>query len=332
MELALREGSEQHPALADTVVAMLLGESGALAAGQKEAYMQTGTMHLFSISGLHIAVIAAAFLFLARGLRLGERPAALLTLACLLAYVLATGARPSALRAFLMVLCHQGAHLCGRRPAPFSALVAAALLTLAWDPMQLRDAGFQLSYAVVFALLLYGAPLSQHLISRIRFFTLLPKADWRWHHKLAEWLTRTAASSLAISLAATLFSAPATLALFGLWSPGALLMNLLLIPLAGLVLIGGLIALPLGLAGFSPGASLFNHASWGLASLMDVLARAGAQIPGMWMQPSEPVGGGEAALVTTLLFASVLIAPPGHRSGWFWWTPPLLLALWMALR
>ena len=332
MEGALREGSENHPAWADTVVAMLLGRSSSLPQDQKNAYLQTGTMHLFSISGLHIAVIAAALVFLAKGLRLKDRPAAILTLALLLVYVLATGARPSAIRAFLMVLCHQSAHLVGRKPAPFSALVAAALLTLVWEPSQLWDAGFQLSYAVVFAILLYGAPLAQECSLRIQLFPYLPRTDWRWPHKLAENSLRALASSVSISLAATVFSAPVSLALFELWAPGALLMNLLLIPLSTLVIIAGLVALPLGMAGFGSGAALFNHAAWAFAWLMDILARIGAGLPGMWMTPNEPVGGTEAALVTAALFASILVAPPGHRSGWFWWTPPLVLGLWLALR
>ena len=82
---------------------------------------------------------------------------------------------------------------------PLAALSGAALVTLLLDPLQLFSTGFQISYAVVAALILLGRPLAEHWVSRWQPFQLLPQPQWRWWHRLIDASGRSLASTLALS-------------------------------------------------------------------------------------------------------------------------------------
>ncbi len=166
-ETILRRGlPPDNPATA-VYVAMFLGLKSELSDAQKENYLRSGTMHLFAISGLHIAMIAFCLEGLLIMVRVRPAVAAAIGLLALWIFVETTGGTPSARRAFLMVaFVWAGSAL--RRPAnPLASLVASALLVLLWDPLALLSASFQLSYAVVAAVLLYGLPLRHRWQARV---------------------------------------------------------------------------------------------------------------------------------------------------------------------
>src|SRR5262249_7029994 len=71
----LAHGLERHPATASLYVAMLLGGKAGMSAEQQDAFMRSGTFHLFSISGLHVGVIAGALQGLCWLLRVPARVA-----------------------------------------------------------------------------------------------------------------------------------------------------------------------------------------------------------------------------------------------------------------
>ena len=178
------------------------------------------------------------------------------------------GATPSAVRAYLMVLCFWGAQLVRRRPSPFSALLASAVLVLLWEPKQLFNPGFQLSYTVVAAILLYAVPLTEFIEARTQLYGLIPEENLsRWQRfvqKAQTWLI----GSAAVSLAAFLFSTPLTIGYFSIFAPGAILLNLVLVPLATLAIVASLIAALTGLAGLVSLQVIYNFAGWMLIWLM----------------------------------------------------------------
>src|SRR5258708_24176130 len=92
-----------------------------------------------------------------------------------------------------------------------AALVAAALMTLLLDPLQLFSTGFQMSYTVVIALVTMGRPLGEKWLAAWRPFALLPRADWRWYHHRVGGAGRVLLGAAAASWTAFLARPPAGL-------------------------------------------------------------------------------------------------------------------------
>jgi competence protein ComEC len=324
LESILRHGLAAHPETRSLYLAMLLGEKAVMSPEQQNAFMRSGTFHIFSISGLHVGVIAAALQGLLRFLRLPRRPAVLITLTVLWLYVEITGASSPAVRAFLMsafLLASQVFRLPGNA---FAALAASALVTLLLDPLQLFNTGFQMSYTVVAALLVMGRPLGEKWLAHWRPFVFLPQGDWRWWHRTINWGGRKLIAATAGCWVAFLASVPSGIGFFGLFSPGSLLANLVAIPLSTFALVAGFLSLVAGLIGVLPVSALCNVFAAVVITGMDGLLRLGVLVPGIffnahfrwaWLAPAA------MALLTAvmLLGASRRWA---RRFGGYW--PPVL--------
>jgi len=143
----------KRPELAGLLRAMMLGETHDLSGEQRQVFMQSGTMHLFAISGLNIAVIAGALQALLLPTRLPAWLRFAIGAALLWLFVDITGAAPSAVRAFGMAVVVQAAWVLWRPVNPLAGLAASALVVLLVSPLQLFGASFQMSYGIVAALL-----------------------------------------------------------------------------------------------------------------------------------------------------------------------------------
>ncbi len=257
----LTRGVEAHPEVGAVLRAMLLGQQQELSDGQKDVFRESGTMHLFSISGLHIAVIAAVIHAILMLLRLPAVARVVIGGVLLWLYVDITGGTPSAVRAFLMVIFLHASHVLRLPGNPFSALVGSAVFVLLLQPMQLFTASFQLSYGIVASLLLLGLALAEHWTEKWALFTHLPKVSWRWFHHAPDWVWRKLLGMLAIGLATTVVSTICGVLIFELFTPVSLVANLVLIPFGSLVIISGFLALLCGLIGLGWMAVVLNHAS-----------------------------------------------------------------------
>jgi len=240
---------------------MLLGLQQELSEEQNQWFMRSGTMHLFSISGLHIAVIALALEGMLGLLRLPRVLRFLLSALLLWLYVDITGTAPSAVRAYLMVMLLQASFVLRLPVNPVATLSLAALGALVIEPMQLFSASFQMSYGIVASLLLLGLPLGDFWTKRWQLFRSLPKATWTWWQHGLDWAQRGLLGVLAIGLATSLVSTICGVIYFRLFTPGALVANLVLIPAGSLVILSGFVSLICGLAGLGWLCATFNHAS-----------------------------------------------------------------------
>ncbi len=279
-ESILRRGLDAQPHLADLHVAMLLGRKDALAREQRDWFIRSGTMHLFAISGLHVAAIAVAFHTLLLLARVPSRPRFFAATALLWLYVEITGGQPSAVRAFWMITCLLGARQLRAPTNSLSALAISALGVLVVSPHQLFGAGFQMSYGIVAALLLYGVPLQEKWQAAWQPWGNLPPASRDWRHHAWEDGVRFGLAALALGLAATLVSTPATVGFFGVFTPGGFFVNLLLVPAASLVIFSGVASLLAGLLGLGAASVLFNHSAALVLSLMESAVVAALRVPG----------------------------------------------------
>ncbi len=313
-------------------VAMFMGRRSELTEPQKAAFLHSGTMHLFAISGLHICVIALCLHTLLALARLPPLAVLAAGLSLLLVFVEATGGTPSARRAFAMVaLVWLGRSL--RRPAnPLAALACAATGVLVVDPLALLSLSFQFSYAVVATLLLYGVPLQNRLLALWPPRRFVPAAETGPWRRAVDATVREVLRLASISLAATLVSLPLGFGLFGLGTPGAVVSNIVVVPAAGLAVAAGFASLVSGLVGLTPLSILFNHAAAVVIAAIAAAAEIAAGLPGMFFPGRFTAGWIAPALVLGLIglcvagYASRWRRPPGAL-----WIPPALVTLAMVL-
>ena len=139
--------------------AILIGQSFQLQRIWTEQYRSTGTFHAIIISGTHVAIIAAFFLFLLRICFIPEGPALLLTVMVTWLYALVTGWQAPCVRSAAGLTLFM---VCGyfyRERRSMNLLAAVALGFLALDPEQLFDASFQLTFLAVGFLCAFAQPL-----------------------------------------------------------------------------------------------------------------------------------------------------------------------------
>jgi len=324
-EQALSLGApEAHPA-PGIYRAMLLGKSSELTSEQRRNFLHTGTLHLFAISGLHIGVIALSLHTLLTLLRVPPRPGAVVGLLLLLCFVGITGASPSAVRAFLMVAFFWAARFCGRASNPIAALAGSAFLVLLLYPSQLWSAGFQLSYAVVSGILFLGVPLGKHWQEKWTPYQNLPEAARHWWQNLAVKGVRGFALTLGVSLSATLLSSPLSMLIFGIFAPGAALLNLALIPAASGVIVAGFISVFASFFGLTALSVLLNHAAWVLITLMEKLVEAAPMIPGSFWSASFLSPGWASATIFAVLASLMICSCQRWRGPAFHFVVPFLV-------
>ncbi|MBL9189392.1 MAG: ComEC/Rec2 family competence protein [Opitutaceae bacterium] len=318
--------AEKRPELAGLLRAMMLGATHELSDEQHALFMQSGTMHLFAISGLNIGVIAAAIHGLLLLVRLPAWARFALGAAVLWLFVDITGASPSAVRAFAMAVCLQAAFVLRRPGNPVSALVASALAVLLIAPLQVFSASFLMSYTIVAALLVLGLPLSDAWLTRWAPWRDLPKVAWRWWQHGLDQAWRAGLAAIAIGVATTLVSLLTSVQFFRLLTPGALIANLALIPAAMVATLGGFASLLCGLVGFGPGASLCNHAAALVLLAIEALVRFGVQVPGAFLSArfAAPwVGPAALALLLATLLGGYALRWQPRTGGWW---PPFAVA------
>lgn len=179
--------------------ALLLGAKDQLNKELRNAYADTGAMHVLAVSGLHIGILVGLLAFLLNLVRRQDkkwlRIKTLLLLSALWSFALLTGASASVLRActmFSFVIIGQLLH---RKINIYNSLAASAFLLLCINPLLIYQVGFQLSY-----------------IALIGIIYLHPKIYKRWYieNKLGDWLW----NGVALSIAAQIATAPISLYYF----------------------------------------------------------------------------------------------------------------------
>jgi ComEC/Rec2-related protein len=286
--------------------AMTLGWKTALTGEVNEPFMRSGTMHIFAISGLHIALIAGILVSLLRVLQVSRAWCGVIVIPLLWFYTAATGWQSSAIRSTIMMTIIIGGWSLRRPSDLLNSLAAAALVILLWEPQQLFQASFQLSFFVVLSIALFLPPLEKIRDRLLQIDPLLPaELVPRWQRALRT-LARVLLTSIATSLAAWLGSLPLTAYYFHLFSPVTLLANLVIVPLSSFALMCNLGSLICG--DWLPWATeLFNHSGWFFMSAMITTSHLATELPGAYRYVAAP------ALVSCLLYYALLV---GLMSGW----------------
>lgn len=236
------------PEEAGLLTAMTLGRTGQLTAGQRQAFRRAGLMHLFAVSGLHTALVGGLFLMLLRGLGVPVKPRLILLLLFLAFFATVVGWKASVLRAAALLLLFDARELLRRPVDPLSALGTVGMALLLFSPRALWQVDFQMTFLCMVAIFLAGPWLNE-----------LRKAlggalGWSWPAQVVVGFAQVFALSAIIQLAL----APVLAARFGEVSLIAPVSNVLLLPLAGVLIKAAFFSLVLTLGLPASGAALIS--------------------------------------------------------------------------
>ncbi len=267
--------------------ALLLGDSTALDRDEWDVYVRTGVIHVLAISGQHLVILGwfAWLVFRVCGVR--RRHAAWAVAALLLGYALLTGARPSAVRAAVMVCAVCGGIIL-RRPIIMANVFALAwLVVLVVNPTDPFTAGCQLSFLSVF-ILLWGAvrwlkpreltPVEQ-LIEETRGTP----------EKILRAALRVLVQTFAVSVILTVVNAPLVLAGQNVISPIGMLLGPPLILLTAIALVTGFLLLIVSPAGSWVAEPFARVTEWCMTAC-EWLVHLGDRVPAGYVYcPAPPM-------------------------------------------
>ncbi|SHE67733.1 competence protein ComEC [Seinonella peptonophila] len=140
--------------LAGLMKSMITGERNEVDDSLEQLYSQLGIIHLISISGMHVTGLVGVCFWMLRRLRITREKAASILMLMLPLYMIFAGAEPPVIRAGIMGILGLFAICIGRWQDIISFLATAYVLQLGWNPYQLWDVGFQLSFFVTAALII----------------------------------------------------------------------------------------------------------------------------------------------------------------------------------
>jgi competence protein ComEC len=207
-------GEGMPPREAALARGFVLGEDDGLDEATKEDFIRSGLSHLTAVSGENVTLLAllAMPILAAFGIPLRER--LIWVIGLIAVYVPLAGSGPSIQRAGVMGAAGLLATLTGRRTSRLYALGLALVVTLAIDPGVASDVGWQLSFAAVLGILLLARTIREWLVAR------LGPGPWR----------RALAEGVAVTVAATLATAPLIAFVFEEISLTSLAANVLALP------------------------------------------------------------------------------------------------------
>lgn len=276
----LAQDLEADPETAAVIRAMALGVSAEADEEIEDAFRNSGTLHVFAVSGLHVALLGFIVLTVLREFGLRRSLSLWVVLFVVFAYAFITGWRPSAARAAFMVAIFMSAVLVDRQSSLQNSLGAAALLLLATDTHQLFMPGFQLSFGVLWLSTMGSLPLLKMLRPYTQLDPFLPPQLASWRQRLWSQCRLKCASTVSVSLAAWIGSLPFIFAHFQSVTPVAVIANCVLVPLSSMCLAATCLSLCAAALHFTGAQVIFNNVTWALAKGMIVSAAWFASLPG----------------------------------------------------
>lgn len=246
---------------------LLIGERGEIPFELRDAFSKLGVIHILAVSGLHVGFIILIFMGVFSLLRVPYSGRVILTLLGLVFYAYLTNLKPPVVRASTMGGFLLIGSLLERKTDSFNILSLAALILLIFNPLDLFQPGFQLSFAAVASIV--------YLYPKFKSFKSFRGVTSKFQRNA---FIRYFLDLLFVSMAAFLGTLPFTIIYFNRISNFSLLANLLIIPLAFLGLANGLIAAVLNI--FVPVlADIYLTTAWFFLHILIKLVEWGSQIP-----------------------------------------------------
>jgi competence protein ComEC len=274
----LQQGLQDDPEVAQAIQGMVLGARSETSSELKKLFEETGTIHLFAASGLQVSLFAGLAWNGIRYVRLPRRWVALGIVPIVLSYCAITGFYPATVRATVTAVLLAIGFSLERPVAMINSLCASGMLILLHDTQELFQTGFQLSFVAVLAILTTVRPLGRLLFRPFQADPFLPLQllqPWqRFYLKFAE------RSCEAISLCIICWAATVPILVLHEHriSLVAILANLIVVPLATMVMLVGVAAM-LSANFFGGIVICLNNTSWLLTRAILLVLRAAIMLP-----------------------------------------------------
>ena len=228
---------------ANILKALIVGARDELEGETTEIFVYSGTIHILAVSGLHVAYVTLSLLVIFSFFRFRDKQRTILTIIGLVFYIFIVDFKPSVIRAVIMASLILIGKSWEKRVNVYNSLATAGFIQLLISPMQLFDAGFQLSFSAVYSIIYFHSRIKILLSEKFQPFKIKFKS-LRYFYQL-----------FLVSLAALIGTLPITAYYFNRISPVGLLANLFAIPIIGAVGATGFAQVILGF--FIPTVNLF---------------------------------------------------------------------------
>lgn len=203
--------------------AMILGEKSGIPWFVNDAMMKSGTVHILVVSGFNVGIVVLVIELFLKLIRIPRNIRFILAVPILIFYCLITGISTPVLRATIMAITFILASLIKRENDSYNSLSLAALLILGFNPNQLFDIGFQLSFVSVLAIVA--------VYPRVKALVFKKEVKIR----CLRWLMEGAL----VSFAAWIGTMGLIAKYFRIFSPITVLANIIIVPLSCLITLGG---------------------------------------------------------------------------------------------
>ena len=283
---------------------LVTGNRDSLTDAFTSSLQRVGLSHTVSVSGMHLAFLAA---LVAALMGRGKRSTALVTILFVLAFCGVAGSTPSVTRAAVMILLLQIAPLLGRERDGPTALAFALMLLLAWNPFSAAHVGLQLSFGAVAGILLVSDTIQVWMLRGLR----LDKRPKNRLLRLAVQVPRFLVSVLCATLGASVLTVPLVAIHFQTFSLISPISNLLTLWAVALLFLSGLFLGLLGMLHPGPAAVLaipFTAIARWLIRVVEALGR----LP-MAAIPLESFYYRAWVIFLCLLLAVTLLSKGGRR-------------------
>lgn len=232
------------------VSALILGNQTKLNADTRKAFALSGTSHLLSVSGFHVAIIASG-VFIVLGFIRKRWIKFIVFTAFLTIFILVSGSQHAAIRAGIMAELTLIAFLLQQRIKVVNIIALTVVVEMIWLPEVIYSAAFQMSVASIVGITLLYNPF------RYGLSMILP---------VRLWLREVVISSLALTFAASVIVSPIVAYYFSVFSVVSPLANLLTIPFMSIAMIWAFCSL------------IFIPLNWGIATTFAAAASTCIQV------------------------------------------------------
>lgn len=295
-ELFVRRLSKANAPVAS---ALLLGDRSGLTEELREAFAQSGMMHVLAISGLNVAILALLVWPLCRLCHASPLTTAAVLAGTGISYAALADGSPPVVRATVLLVVMAMALPWNRAVSTTNALGVAALVVLLWRPTDLFDVGAQLSFLSVAGMIWMGR--FRRLDAGVRG----PEMPRTFVGELVAKAFEFVRESCLLMGAVWLFTLPLVLARFHLLSISGLVLNIVLIPFVTMVMWLGYLTLIVGLLVPAVAVVFAVPFDWGLTIFLWAVESAASLTMGHIDVPPPSVGwlAGHYVLLSVLFFA-----------------------------
>ena len=213
------------PETAALLRGLFLADRGEINYETKDQFINAGVVHVLAVSGLHVGYIIMILIFVFGRFNLFVR--SIITIIGLLSFMFLTGVPASVFRATVMAIAIILAVLTNRSTNLINSISIAALIILIFNPGEIYNPGFQLSFAAVLAIGIVYPYMNEIII------------QWEIQSKILKYVLLF----MAVSISAQIGTLPFTLLYFNKFSTIALLANFIVIPGIGFIVATAIITL-----------------------------------------------------------------------------------------